>query len=106
MTATLPIAGAFYRSWNRHISSGPRTSAMTCTVCEALLDELKKSSLANARMIDLLDNALSSNPHADFQSLVEALNVTKIALDLANEQYRQHVATHGEQSTLSAGWST
>ena len=81
---------------------------MTCTVCEALLDELTKSSRANAHMIELLDKALWSNPHADFQSLVEALNVTRIALDLANEQYRHHVATHAEQSanrTWTAGWS-
>ena len=80
---------------------------MTCTVCEALLDELTKSSIANAHMIEVLDKALSSNPDADFQSLVEALNVTRIALDLANQQYRQHVASHGEQSTntMSAGWS-
>jgi hypothetical protein len=49
-------------------------------------------------MIDLLDKALWSDPHADFQSLVEALNVTRIALDLAKEQYRLHAASHAEQS--------
>jgi len=108
MTATLPIAGTRYKSWNRDISSGSKMSATTCTVCKTLLGELTAASIANALMIDMLDKALWSDPHADFQAIVEDLNAARIALDLANEQYRQHVASHGKsgnQSTLTAGWS-
>ncbi len=84
-------------------------SAPTCTVCRALLAELTAVAIAKAHMIDLLDNALWSDPHADFQSIVQDLNAARMALELADEQYRQHVASHAEHSaprpTLAAGWS-
>jgi|SRR3954447_11115976 hypothetical protein len=108
MTATMPIAGTRYKSWNRDISSGRKMSATTCTVCKTLLGELTAACMAKANMIDMLDKALSSDLHADFQLIVDDLNATRIALDLANEQYRQHVASHAERSpsTLTAGWSS
>jgi len=109
MTATMPIAGTRYQSWNRDFSYGPKMSATTCAVCKTLLSELTANSIAKAVMIDMLDKALCSDPHADFQSIVEDLNAARIALDLANERYRQHVASHaeesGNQSTFKAGWS-